>query len=391
MYEYLLALALILLCTKLFGLITAKVHLPQVVGALIAGVILGPCGFGILEETDFLIKTSEIGVIMLMFIAGLDTDISELKKTGPAACLIATLGVAVPILGCGGAYFLFFEDKVEFNSLMKAAFIGVVFAATSVSITVETLNEMGKLKTKAGSTLLSAAIIDDIIGIVVLSIITGMGDSDVKPGIVVVKILLFFVFALVVGLIIYQVFKRIWKDHEETRRVSIWAMAFCFIMAYCAEKFFGVADITGAYFAGVILCNLTGMRKYVAKKVTVASYLIFSPIFFANIGLKTDIKGFSREILLFTLVLIVLAVVTKIIGCGVAAKICRMSNRDSVTVGFGMVARGEVALMVAQKGIDAGYIDQKLLPAIVLTVICCALVTPILLKLSYKRDVPVKQ
>ena len=250
---------------------------------------------------------------------------------------------------------------------------------------------MGKLNTKAGSTLLSAAIIDDIIGIVVLSIITGMGDSSVKPGIVVVKILLFFVFALVVGLIIYQIFKRIWKDHEETRRVSIWAMAFCFIMAYCAEKFFGVADITGAYFAGVILCNLTGMRKYVAKKVTVASYLIFSPIFFANIGLKTDIKGFSREILLFTLVLIVLAVVTKIIGCGVAAKICRMSNRDSVTVGFGMVARGEVALMVAQKGIDAGYIDQKLLPAIVLTVMCCALVTPILLKLSYRHDVPVKQ
>lgn len=385
MYEYLLALALILLCTKLFGLITAKVHLPQVVGALIAGVILGPCGFGILEETDFLIKTSEIGVIMLMFIAGLDTDISELKKTGPAACLIAALGVAVPILGCGGAYFLFFEDKVGFDSLMKAAFIGVVFAATSVSITVETLNEMGKLKTRVGSTLLSAAIIDDIIGIVVLSIITGMGDSSVKPGIVVVKILLFFVFAVVVGLIVYQVFKRIWKDHEETRRVSIWAMAFCFIMAYCAEKFFGVADITGAYFAGVILCNLTSMRKYVAKKVTVASYLIFSPIFFANIGLKTDIKGFSREILLFTIVLIVLAVVTKIIGCGLAARICRMPAKESLTVGIGMVARGEVALMVAQKGIDSGYIDQKLLPAIVLTVICCALLTPILLKLSYKR------
>lgn len=385
MYEYLLALALILLCTKLFGLITAKVHLPQVVGALIAGVILGPCGFGILEETDFLVKTSEIGVIMLMFIAGLDTDVSELKKTGPAACLIATLGVAVPILGCGGAYFLFFEDKVGFESLMKAAFIGVVFAATSVSITVETLNEMGKLKTHVGSTLLSAAIIDDIIGIVVLSIITGMGDSTVKPGIVVGKILLFFVFAAVVGIIIYQVFKRIWKDHEETRRVSIWAMAFCFIMAYCAEKFFGVADITGAYFAGVILCNLTGMRKYVAKKVTVASYLIFSPIFFANIGLRTDIKGFSREILLFTLVLIVMAVITKIIGCGVAAKICRMPAKESLTVGIGMVARGEVALMVAQKGIDAGYIDEKLLPAIVLTVISCALITPILLKLSYKR------
>ena len=380
-YQFLLALALILIFTKVFGLITAKVHLPQVVGALIAGIILGPSGIGLLTESDFLLKTSEIGVIMLMFIAGIDTDINDLKRTGPAACLIAVLGVAVPIIGCGGTYFLFFERTADFTSIIKAVFVGVVFAATSVSITVETLNEMGKLKTPVGATLLSAAIIDDIIGIVVLSVVSGLGDSDIKPGIVVLKILGFFVFTLVVGFLVYKLFKKITINHEKSRRVAVWALAFCFIMSYCAERIFGVADITGAYFAGVILCNLTGSRKYVAKKVTAASYLVFSPVFFAGIGLKTNLSGLNKSIILFALVLAVMAVITKIVGCGAAAKICGMSGRDSLTVGIGMVARGEVALMVAQKGIDTGNISQNIFPAIVLCVVVAALITPVLLKL----------
>lgn len=382
-YSYLLALALILLFTKIFGIATAHVHLPQVVGALIAGVVLGPSCIGILHESDFLLKTAEIGVILLMFLAGIDTDINELKNTGPAACLIAVMGVAVPILGCGGIYFAFFADKLDFNSVMRSLFVGIVFAATSVSITVETLNEMGKLKTKVGTTLLSAAIIDDIIGIIVLSVATGVGDSTVNPVLVTVKILLFFVFVVVVGFIVYKVFKSISVHHGNTRRVAVWALAFCFLMSYCAERFFGVADITGAYFAGVILCNLTGLRQYVAKKVTAASYLLFSPVFFAGIGLRTDLSQINSKIIVFALVLAVGAVLTKIIGCGAAARICRMNNRESLTVGVGMVARGEVALMVAQKGISAGYISESVFPAIVLCVVIAALITPVLLKLCY--------
>ncbi|MCQ2440922.1 MAG: cation:proton antiporter [Clostridia bacterium] len=385
-FEFLLALALILIFTKIFGIMTAKVHLPQVVGAIIAGILLGPSGFGILEESDFLLKTSEIGVIMLMFIAGVDTDINELKHTGIKAFFIAVLGVFVPILGCGGAYYVFFGNAFDFDNFMRAAFVGVVFAATSVSITVETLNEMGKLKTTVGTTLLSAAIIDDIIGIVVLSVLSGLGDSSVKPALVILKILLFFVFTLVVGFLVYKLFKRISAsiNHKYKRRIAVWALAFCFIMAYCAEKLFGVADITGAYFAGVILCNLTEMRQYIAKKITVASYVFFSPVFFAGIGLKTNLSGFNLHILTFAVVLIFMAVITKIVGCGMAARTCKLSKRESLTVGVGMVARGEVALMVAQKGIGAGYIDEKVFPAIVLCVVVAALATPILLKLCYK-------
>lgn len=386
-YQFLLFLALILLFTKLFGVITAKVHLPQVVGALIAGVILGPSVLGFIDQNDFLIKISEIGVIMLMFLAGIDTDIDELKKTGPAACLIASLGVLVPIIMCGGAYLLFFGHNFKFETMMKASFIGVVFAATSVSITVETLNEMGKLKSKVGTALLSAAIIDDIIGIVVLSVLSGLGGSSESPVKVIVKILLFFVFTFAVGFIVYNVFKKLSVNHSHHRRIAIWALAFCLIMAFCAEKLFGVADITGAYFAGVILCNLTDMRPYVAKKINVASYLFFSPVFFASIGLKTNLREITSDVLLFALVLTVCAVLSKIIGCGAASKLCRMSNSDSLKIGVGMVARGEVALMVAQKGLSSGYIDEKLLPAIVLTVVICALITPVLLKLTYKEKI----
>lgn len=384
-YGYLLAIALILLFTKLFGIASAKVHLPQVVGALIAGVLLGPSGLRLLTESDFLVKVSEIGVIMLMFTAGIDTDIGELKKTGGAALLIATLGVFVPIVFCGGAYFLFFGKGFDFHSFLSSAFVGVVFAATSVSITVETLTEMGKIKSNVGTTLLSAAIIDDIIGIVVLSVLTGVSDKSVSPLLVTIKIILFFVFTAVVGFLVYHIFKKIAIHHAHNRRIAVWALAFCLVMAFCAERFFGVADITGAYFAGVILCNLTNMRQYVAKKMTVASYLFFSPIFFAGIGLRTNLAGITPKILIFALVLFLMAVVSKILGCGFGAKVFKMNKKDSLRIGVGMVARGEVALMVAQKGINAGYITPEILPAIVLCIILAALVTPILLKLTYKE------
>ena len=302
-YGYLLFLALILLSTKILGIATKKIHLPQVVGALIAGIILGPSCLGLIEVTDFIKKTAEIGVIMLMFTAGIDTDMKDLKETGGKAFVIACFGVLVPLLMCGALYFFFFERTVDFMSILKACFVGMIFAATSVGITVETLNELGKLKTKTGTTLLSAAIIDDILGIVLLSVLTGMsgqGDAEAaSPLIVVLKILLFFVFVFVVGFITKKIFERISEKHYQSRRIAIWALAFCFAMAFCAEVLFGVADITGAFFAGLILCNVTKARQYVAKKVTVTSYMVFTPVFFASVGMRTDLKTMNLEILIF--------------------------------------------------------------------------------------------
>lgn len=384
-YTFLLLLAIILLSTKVLGLATERIHMPQVVGALLAGVILGPSGFGVLESSDFVVKTAEIGVIMLMFTAGIDTDLEDLKKTGGQAFVIAVLGVTVPLVLCGGLYFAFFGGELTAYNVLKAAFVGSVFSATSVSVTVETLNEMGKLKTKTGTTLISAAIIDDILGIVLLSVLSGFSSGDGNPLVVLGRIVLFFVFTLVVGLVVRRLFGYISEAHWHSRRIAVWALAFCLVMAYCAEAMFGVADITGAYFAGLILCNVTKARQFVAKKFTVTSYMVFTPVFFASVGMKTDLTTMNSEILVFALLLVVAAVVSKVIGCGMGGKLCRMSNHQALVVGVGMAARSEVALMVAQKGIGAGMIDPVILPAIVLSVIASALLTPVLLKLCISR------
>ena len=385
-YTYLLGLAIILLSTKLFGLVTEKIHMPQVVGALLAGIILGPSGIGILENTDFFVKTAEIGVIMLMFLAGIDTDLEEMKNTGLQACVIAVLGVFIPMVLCGAVYFFFFEDQFTVYNLLKASFVGSVFSATSVGITVETLNETGKLKTKTGTTLLSAALIDDILGIIVLSFLTGFSSGEGSPLMVLVKIAGFFVFTLFCGFVVMRLFRYIAEEHWHSRRIAVWALAFCLLMSYCAEDFFGVADITGAFFAGLIMCNVVKARKFVAKKMAVTSYMVFTPVFFAGVGMKTDLTTMNGEIFLFAMILMLAAVISKIIGCGGAARLTGMSRQEALVSGIGMVARGEVALMVAQKGINAGMIDPVVLPAVVMSVICCALLTPVMLKLAIAKS-----
>ena len=385
-YTYLLGLAIILLSTKLFGLVTEKIHMPQVVGALLAGIILGPSGIGILENTDFFVKTAEIGVIMLMFLAGIDTDLEEMKSTGLQACVIAVMGVFIPMVLCGAVYFFFFEDQFTVYNLLKASFVGSVFSATSVGITVETLNETGKLKTKTGTTLLSAALIDDILGIIVLSFLTGFSSGEGSPLMVLVKIAGFFVFTLFCGFVVMRLFRYIAEEHWHSRRIAVWALAFCLLMSYCAEEFFGVADITGAFFAGLIMCNVVKARKFVAKKMAVTSYMVFTPVFFAGVGMKTDLTTMNGEIFLFAMILMLAAVISKIIGCGGAARLTGMNRQEALVSGIGMVARGEVALMVAQKGINAGMIDPIVLPAVVMSVICCALLTPVMLKLAIAKS-----
>ena len=385
-YDFLLSLAVILLATKALGVLSERVHMPQVVGALVAGVLLGPSVFGFVSETDFLVKTSEIGVIMLMFLAGLDTDLAELKKTGFASFVIAVIGAVLPLIGGTICYEIFFKDVADPMDFLKALFIGVVLTATSVSITVETLREMGKLKGKVGTAVLGAAVIDDILGIIVLTVITGFADPSVKPIRVMGNIALFFVFIAIIGIIFYKAFQKmdiIWSNH---RRLAIVSLAFCFILSYIAEVFFGIADITGAYFAGIILCNILDLREYVAKKINIMNYMFFAPVFFSSIGIKTNLEGFTSEIAMFSIVLLVIAILTKVIGCGLGAKLFRFTNHEALAVGVGMISRGEVALIVAQKGSAAGLINTSLFPAIVLVVVVTTLVTPILLKLVMNKE-----
>lgn len=191
-YQFLLNLAIILLSTKVLGLVTRKFHMPQVVGALLAGVILGPAVLDMLHETEFLDKLAEIGVIVLMFCAGLETDTRELKKSGKSAFIIALIGVIVPLAG-GYAVAAYFNrpsviaSDASGTAFLQNMFIGVILTATSVSITVETLKELGKLKTHSGNAILGAAIIDDVLGIIALTIITSMADSNVNLVTVLLK------------------------------------------------------------------------------------------------------------------------------------------------------------------------------------------------------------
>lgn len=380
-YDFLLFVAIILLSTKIFSLLSQKVNMPQVVGALLVGVLLGPSCLNILHETDFLTKSAEIGVIFLMFLAGLDTDFDDLKATGKSAVIIAFVGVLIP-LGSGFlTYFLFFHgERPDTMIFLESAFVGIVLTATSVSITVETLREMGKLKGKMGTSILGAAIIDDILGIIALTVITSFTVPGVEIMVVLLKIFLFFVFIAVCGFFVFRLFRKLEIVYGTKKRVAIYAVVFCLLLSYISEVYFGVADITGAYFAGLILFNVTETKSYIASKINITSYMFFTPIFFASIGIKTVIMGMSQELILFTLALLIVAILSKIVGCGLGAKICGFSNMDSLAIGVGMISRGEVALSVAQKGEQAGLISSTLFPAIVLVVIVTTLITPILLK-----------
>ena len=382
-YSYLLSIALILISTKVLGLFSKKIKLPQVVGALIAGVIMGPACLGWIHNTEMLSCLSEIGVIVLMFAAGLETDINELKRTGKASFLIALIGVIVPLLG-GAAAAYFFNDSVDGNKMLQNIFIGIILTATSVSITVETLKEMGKLSTPAGNAILGAAIIDDILGIIALTMVISMADSSVSIGMVLLKILGFFVFTFVAAVGYHYAFKK-WTDNNpvKLRRYVVISFAFCLVLAYCAEEFFGVADITGAFFAGLAISG-TKKADYVTKRFDTLSYLLLSPIFFASIGLKVVLPKMNLEIVLFTVIICLVAVLTKVIGCGLGAKICRYSNKEALQIGVGMISRGEVALIVANKGEAVGLMSDKFFAPIVIMVVLTTIVTPVLLKLVFK-------
>ena len=380
-YRYLLDVALILLSTKVFGLLTRRLEMPQVVGALVAGLLLGPACFNIVQESEFLDHIAEIGVIVLMFSAGLETDISELKKSGRNSFVIAVIGVLVPLLA-GYVLASFFNTEPE--AFLQNMFIGVILTATSVSISVETLKEMGKLSTPSGNAILGAALIDDILGIVALTIITGMADTSVQLTEVMLKIVAFFVLAVIVGIFarkgIEKLFDRYQKVH---RRFSILSFAFCLLFAYVAEAYFGVADITGAFIAGLIISG-TSRCNYVQMRIETLSYLLISPVFFASIGLKVVLPEMSTSIMIFSVLLLVLAILTKIVGCGLGAKLCRYENIQSLRIGIGMVSRGEVALIVASKGMKVGLMNEAFFGPIIIMVVLTTVVTPILLKIVFK-------
>ena len=385
-YDIFRSLAIIIIFAKLFGIGARKLKVPQVVGEIVAGLLIGPSILGWVDNTAFISQMAEIGVILLMFSAGLGTDLKELKRTGAVAFLIACSGVFVPLVG-GTVYYMIFYGVKSLSSpdFIEAVFVGTIMTATSVSITVETLKELGFLKSKVGTTVMAAAIIDDVIGIIVLTFVISFRDADVKLGKVCFQTVMFFIFSIGVGFVTYKLFQMIDKKYPHTRRIPIAGLALCFAMAYIAEDLFGIADITGAYVAGIILCSISD-SDYIARKMDINSYMLFGPIFFASIGLKTDLADFSASILWFSIGFVIVALACKIIGCGLMAKLCKFSFHDSLICGVGMMTRGEVALIVSQKGLSVGLISPVYFSAVILLILVSSVATPVLLKLLFAKS-----
>lgn len=385
-YKILKDLAIIFICAKGAGLLARKLKAPMVVGEIIAGLIIGPClGLNLVQPSDFISQMAEIGVILIMFSAGLETNLQELKKSGFAAFFIACVGVFVPLVGGSLLYMCIYGfSSFGTDEFFKAVFIGCIMTATSVGITVEVLKEMGKLKTRVGQTILSAAIIDDVIGIIVLTFVLGFKDPESNTLLVTGKIALFLVLSLILGYIFYKLFKIYDEKHAHTRRIPIIAITLCFIMAYIAEKYFGIADITGAYIAGIILCNVRD-AEYIDRRVNINGYMFFAPVFFVGIGLKTDFSNVDSSMIVFSIGFVIVAMLSKVIGCGLASKCFKYSWTDCLKIGAGMMTRGEVALIITNKGLGLGIIDSSYFTAVILLIIVSSIVTPVVLKLLFGK------
>ncbi|MCM1440580.1 MAG: cation:proton antiporter [Roseburia sp.] len=423
-------LAIILFSTKFLGLVFRHFGLPQVLGFIIAGILIGPAIFGefahvsligfeeaqeagryhalfILPEADNgLAIFSKIGVLLLMFSTGLETNLKELKNTGLTALLVAFAGVLLPLI-LGFAISLPFGDIglgfATKDNIFRSLFIGVILTATSVAITVSVLKELGKINTKLGTTIVSAAIIDDVIGIVLLSVVTGMAKSGAQESAnafeafkttaygTVIMIVCFFIFAIAAGWVLSKCFKWMDKRWPTHHRIPVFSLAVCFGYSWLAEEIFGVADITGAFLAGVVLSTDIRASRYTDSQIEVNTYTIFSPVFFANIGISSiTFVGLDYKILLFAVLAVILGVVGKVVGCGGVFKAFGYGWRESAIGGTGMAARGEVALIVTAAVTDASLgaarLDPKFMFMTVLLILVSSVLTPILLKVLYGKE-----
>ncbi len=416
-YEVLFPIGLILLVSKFFGVVAKRLGLPQILAMLLTGIVIGLLALVPSINKNFITDDakegiafiSELGVVLILFSAGLGTDLKQVKACGVSAFVITILDVVL----CMVLGYVFAGIFFGFDHAWENIFYGVILTATSVSVTVATLKELGKLNSKIGTTIVSAAILDDVLGVIILSVVlslsgAGGGDSSVLTTdpftkmfshimsekvasimAVVLQTILFFAFVLLLGYITRKFFNHLEKKYPHHRRIPIYGIGFCFVVAFLSQKLFGIADITGAYFAGLILAGRSS-TEYVERRTSIASYIIFTPVFFANIGISTDWKAFSDPSFVtfagFGFVFILCAIAGKFIGASVGAKVTGNTWKDSLCCGASMCVRAEVCLVSAQKGIDAGLVDGRIKIFLIILIVASSIIVPLILKAAYKKD-----
>jgi Kef-type K+ transport system membrane component KefB len=385
-----LALPIIVLAAKVGGWISVRLKQPAVLGELVAGLILGPTVVNLLHLTLFVDQDllteqveslAEIGVVFLMFVAGMELDVTEMLRSGRVSVLGGTLGVVVPlVLGALAALPFGYQGG-------EALFVGIILTATSVSISAQTLLELGVLRTREGIALLGAAVVDDVLVILLLSVFLALSGGAGGAGDVVIVVVRMILYLAVASAAAWFVLPRLarWVERQPISEGLIALVVSCVLLfAWSAEFIGGLAAITGAFAAGVGLGHST-LRQTVEGKMHILAYGFFVPIFFASVGLEADLRDITGAILPFLIVLFVVAVLSKVIGSGLGARLGGFTNRESLRLGLGMVSRGEVGLIVASVGVAEGLITQDVFSVIVVLVLLTTLVTPILLRAVFPR------
>lgn len=376
-FTFILHLVLILIFTKVAGHLSVKFGQPSVLGELIAGVILGPAILGWVQQTSFIHEFSEIGVLVLMFIAGLETDLEQLRKNWKPACAVAVGGVILPFFGGYGAALSFGMENHH------SLFFGLLFCATSVSISVQTLKEMNKLSSKEGTTILGAAVVDDILVVVLLAVmmsVLGASEESVNIGSLIGKKVLFFAVIVAASIWVVPMLMKWFAKLKATETVISGGIIIALAFSYFAE-WMGIAGIIGAFAAGIAISQ-TPYKHTVESKLEPIAYSLFVPVFFVSIGLNVDFEGVGSQIW-FIIVISVVAILTKLLGGALGARLTGFNRHSSYSIGTGMISRGEVALIIAGTGLGAGLLDPAYYTSVIIMVIVTTLVTPPLLKIMF--------
>jgi monovalent cation:proton antiporter-2 (CPA2) family protein len=376
---FILQIVIILLAIKIAGQLSIRLGQPSVLGKVLVGIILGPALLGWVQNTEILTVFSEIGVLLLMFLAGLETNLKDLNRNKKAALLVALGGILIPIIG-GYIGSQFYDLSVG-----ESIFIGLLLSATSVSISVQTLRELGWLNSKEGSTLLGAAVLDDVIVVILIAIaVSFFVGSDVSIALLIAKKILFFVIIILASKWLIPKFLQVFSKFKVTEAILSAGLIICFSFAYFAE-YLGIAGIIGTFFAGIAIAQ-TKFKDEIEHKVEPIAYGIFVPFFFVSIGLAVSFDGIGDQVG-FIIVFSVIAILTKFVGSGVGARLSGFNTKSSMGIGAGMISRGEVALILAVMGLESGLLPTQYYTAMVIVIIVTTLVTPPLLKVIFgKRD-----
>ena len=375
-YKFLLDIGLIILVVKLLEFFTQRIHVPRILASLLSGVLLGPAFLNIVHSTSPIEFLSKIGIIFIMFLAGMETSFKRFLSGTKNFVTIAVLGVIFPVtLG-----FLYsFVYRADFNLNL---FFGIVLVSTSVSITVQSLIDMKKIKTNVGNAILGISFVNDIIGVIFLTLLINSANLTMAYlFIMILKIVIFFLIAILIAFIMHNIFQWYEEKFSPNERLPIFSIAIALIFSFFAESF-GVSGVIGAYIAGLAIGN-TKQANYIKKNVDTLVYMFFAPIFFASIGLNLQTLSLPFDAWLFVLLFAAIAIIGKLLGHVLGAKLCGYSKTEAVQISLGMATIGEISLVMVEEALRLNIINYEVFSIVVISILIITLISPILFNLSF--------